>query len=131
MCRCLQAFNSLICTTVVGAHVGAQNREDSLVHRGCGPGKLHDLRSATVNNTRLACCAALHGLPPFLRHFSGPLMHDMAAFTAAFNAKITAGTQQDSPAGLTVALVSILYGRYLPALHGDLTLRLPASVLGR
>ena len=34
------------------------------------PGKLHDLRSACLNNGRLAAIAAAHGLQRYLRHAS-------------------------------------------------------------
>lgn len=56
--------------------------------RACGPGALHDLRSATVNNTRLACAAASHGLIGHLRHFSQPLMKSIAMFLGAFDARV-------------------------------------------
>ena len=41
---------------------------------------MHDLRSASVNNTRLAIVAAWHRLHPFLRYFSNRLFGEIAAF---------------------------------------------------
>ena len=48
--------------------------------RDVEPGKMHDLRSASVNNTRLAIVAAWHRLHPFLRYFSNRLFGEIAAF---------------------------------------------------
>jgi len=44
---------------------------------------MHDLRSASVNNTRLAIIAAWHRLHPFLRYFSTRLFGEVAAFVAS------------------------------------------------
>lgn len=37
-------------------------------YRGLEPGRLHDLRSASVNNERLAACAAVRSCLPMLKH---------------------------------------------------------------
>ncbi|KAK9823040.1 hypothetical protein WJX81_002311 [Elliptochloris bilobata] len=46
------------------------------------PGKLHDLRSACLNNGRLAAIAAAHGLQRYLRHASQPLFAEIGRFVA-------------------------------------------------
>ena len=51
--------------------------------RDIEPGKLHDLRSASVNNTRLAIITAWHRLHPFLRYFSTRLFGEIAQFVAS------------------------------------------------
>ena len=48
--------------------------------RDGSPGTLSDLRSASVNNTRLASVAVLHQIHTFVRHCSSPLFHDIGAF---------------------------------------------------
>lgn len=48
--------------------------------RDVEPGKLHDLRSASVNNTRLAIVAVWMKLHPFLRYFSPRLFGEIASF---------------------------------------------------
>ena len=55
-------------------------RCDSLVCRDGSPGTLSDLRSASVNNTRLASVAVLHRIHTFIRHCSTPLFHDISLF---------------------------------------------------
>eukprot|EP00884_Botryococcus_braunii_P004671 jgi/Botrbrau1/14204/Bobra.0291s0009.1 len=47
------------------------------------PGQLHDLRSASLNNNRLACVAGGKGLHRFLRHCSLHLFHEIARFVEA------------------------------------------------
>lgn len=51
--------------------------------RDIEPGKLHDLRSASVNNTRLAIITAWHRLHPFLRYFSTRLFGEIAQFVGS------------------------------------------------
>ena len=51
-----------------------------LACRDVEPGKLHDLRSASVNNTRLAIVTAWHNLHPFLRYFSPQLFGEISSF---------------------------------------------------
>ena len=48
--------------------------------RDGSPGTLSDLRSASVNNTRLASVAVLHQIHTFVRHCSSPLFHDIGVF---------------------------------------------------
>ena len=48
--------------------------------RGLNPSKLHDLRSCTVNNTRLACVAVTLELHTLLLHASPSLSQDVDAF---------------------------------------------------
>ncbi len=48
--------------------------------RDSSPGTLSDLRSASVNNTRLASVAVLHKIHTFIRHCSSPLFHDIGLF---------------------------------------------------
>lgn len=48
--------------------------------RDSSPGTLSDLRSASVNNTRLASVAVLHKMHTFIRHCSSPLFHDIGLF---------------------------------------------------
>ena len=48
--------------------------------RDGSPGTLSDLRSASVNNTRLASVAVLHQIHTFIRHCSSPLFHDIGLF---------------------------------------------------
>jgi hypothetical protein len=50
------------------------------VCRDSNPGTLSDLRSASVNNTRLASVAVLHKIHTFIRHCSSPLFHDIGLF---------------------------------------------------
>ena len=50
------------------------------VCRDSSPGTLSDLRSASVNNTRLASVAVLHKIHTFIRHCSSPLFHDIGLF---------------------------------------------------
>ena len=49
-------------------------------YRDGSPGTLSDLRSASVNNTRLASVAVLHQIHTFVRHCSSPLFHDIGLF---------------------------------------------------
>ncbi|KAL0046074.1 hypothetical protein WJX82_001682 [Trebouxia sp. C0006] len=49
-------------------------------YRDSSPGTLSDLRSASVNNTRLASVAVLHKIHTFIRHCSSPLFHDIGLF---------------------------------------------------
>lgn len=51
--------------------------------RDIEPGKLHDLRSASVNNTRLAIITAWYRLHPFLRYCSTRLFGEIAAFVGS------------------------------------------------
>ena len=51
-----------------------------LLCRDGSPGTLSDLRSASVNNTRLASVAVLHQIHTFIRHCSTPLFHDISLF---------------------------------------------------
>ncbi len=44
------------------------------------PGTLSDLRSASVNNTRLASVAVLYKIHTFIWHCSSPLFHDIGLF---------------------------------------------------
>ena len=48
--------------------------------RDGSPGTLSDLRSASVNNTRLASVVVLHQIHTFVRHCSSPLFHDIGLF---------------------------------------------------
>lgn len=48
--------------------------------RDSTPGTLSDLRSASVNNTRLASIAVLGKVHTYVRHCSSPLFHDIGAF---------------------------------------------------
>jgi len=48
--------------------------------RDSSPGTLSDLRSASVNNTRLASVAVLHKIHTFIRHCSSSLFHDIGLF---------------------------------------------------
>ena len=41
---------------------------------------MSDLRSASVNNTRLASIAVLSRIHTYVRHCSSPLFHDIGAF---------------------------------------------------
>ena len=60
------------------------------VCRGLEPGRLHDLRSASVNNERLAACAAVHRLHCPLRHFSQQLLAETSAFLDGLRAAAAA-----------------------------------------
>ena len=44
---------------------------------------MHDLRSASVNNNRLAIIAAWHRLHPFMRYFSQKLFSEVAQFVGS------------------------------------------------
>lgn len=59
-------------------------------HPGLEPGRLHDLRSASVNNERLAACAAVHRLHCPLRHFSQQLLAETTAFLDGLRAAAAA-----------------------------------------
>jgi hypothetical protein len=52
-----------------------------LASRDLVPGQLHDLRSASLNNNRLACIAGRHGLQRFLLHCSQSLFAEVSHFT--------------------------------------------------
>ena len=54
--------------------------------RDIEPGKMHDLRSASVNNNRLAILAAWHRFHPFMRYFSQKLFSEVAPFVASVKA---------------------------------------------
>ena len=58
--------------------------------RGSPPGQLSDLRSASVNNTRLATVAVLHKLHTFVRHHSPLLFADISTFVAEVQAAVAA-----------------------------------------
>jgi hypothetical protein len=60
-----------------------EDRKPQTLCRNIEPGKMHDLRSASVNNTRLAIIAAWHRLHPFLRYFSTRLFGEVASFVAS------------------------------------------------
>ena len=61
----------------------SQLRVSLVLLRDIEPGKLHDLRSASVNNTRLAIITAWHRLHPFLRYFSTRLFGEIAQFVGS------------------------------------------------
>ena len=81
--------------------------------RGSPPGQLSDLRSASVNNTRLATVAVLHKLHTFVRHHSPLLFADISTFVAevqsavaaemAENRNDTPGQHPDQPGSLAPA----------------------------
>ena len=56
---------------------------------------MHDLRSASVNNNRLAILAAWHRFHPFMRYFSQKLFGEVAPFVSSVKAA-KAGTLQES-----------------------------------
>ena len=59
------------------------------VCRDSSPGTLSDLRSASVNNTRLASVAVLHKIHTFIRHCSSPLFHDIGLFVEQLQQAVT------------------------------------------
>lgn len=63
------------------------------------PGRLHDLRSASVNNERLAACAAVHRLHAPLRHFSQRLLADVTVFLEGLRAAAGSALQRTSQGG--------------------------------
>ena len=54
-------------------------------YRTLSPGRLHDLRSASVNNERLAACAAV-GLHVVLRHW--PAVHNLIWIAATHDHRL-------------------------------------------
>jgi hypothetical protein len=69
--------------------------------RNLSPGRLHDLRSASVNNDRLAACAAVHRLHAPLRHFSQRLLADVTAFLDGLRAAAGSVLQRTMQGALT------------------------------
>ena len=49
---------------------------------------MHDLRSASVNNTRMSCAAAAHRLHTFLRYISAQLFGDIVRFMNGLSAAV-------------------------------------------
>ena len=49
---------------------------------------MHDLRSASVNNTRLSCAAAAHRLHVFLRYMSTQLFGDICRFMSGLSSAV-------------------------------------------
>ena len=49
---------------------------------------MHDLRSASVNNTRMSCAAAAHRLHTFLRYMSAQLFGDIVRFMGGLSAAV-------------------------------------------
>ena len=49
---------------------------------------MHDLRSAAVNNTRLACACVGHRLHVFLRFLSRTLYYDQALFVRGLQGRV-------------------------------------------
>lgn len=90
--------------------------------RDIEPGKLHDLRSASVNNTRLAIMTAWFKLHPFLRCFSTRLFGEIAAFV---------GSVKDAQKGkLPPQLRSSAHAQRMEQVRADL-IDLPAVMEGR
>lgn len=63
------------------------------------PGRMHDLRSASVNNERLAACAAVHRLHAPLRHFSQQLLADVTAFLDGLRSAAAPAAPPPAPSG--------------------------------
>lgn len=76
---CIQPLSTLqACTTHIQHHRMLICLRDCC--RDSTPGTLSDLRSASVNNTRLASIAVLSRIHTYVRHCSSPLFHDIGAF---------------------------------------------------
>ena len=58
--------------------------------RNITPGRMHDLRSASVNNTRMSCAAAARRLHHFLRYFSTQLFGDIVRFMEGLKESVKA-----------------------------------------
>ena len=56
--------------------------------RNITPGRMHDLRSASVNNTRMSCAAAKQRLHTFLRYMSAQLFGDIVRFMTGLQASV-------------------------------------------
>ncbi|KAK9805378.1 hypothetical protein WJX73_008442 [Symbiochloris irregularis] len=56
--------------------------------RNVTPGRMHDLRSASVNNTRMSCAAASRRLHTFLRYMSSQLFGDITRFMGGLHAAV-------------------------------------------
>ena len=52
------------------------------------PGRIHDLRSASVNNGRLACIVVTHDLHCYLRQCAAPLFSHISEFVTSFRSAI-------------------------------------------
>ncbi|KAK9856145.1 hypothetical protein WJX84_010015 [Apatococcus fuscideae] len=57
-------------------------------YRHIPPGRIHDLRSASVNNGRLACIVVTHDLHCYLRQCSVPLFNHISEFVTSFRSAI-------------------------------------------